>query len=135
MLPRPEATDVLRNLKFRGLKIGLITDCSAEAPAEWPNTVLAPWFDVTIFSCLVGMKKPDPRIYKLALEKLGTLAGESIYIGDGSSQELSGAAAVGMTAVLLRAPGEHHPDVYRVDLEDWSGQVVSSLKEVCFLVS
>jgi putative hydrolase of the HAD superfamily len=134
MLPRPEAVEVLSDLKSRGLKIGLITDCSAEAPAEWPRTTLAPWFDATVFSCLVGLKKPDPRIYHLALGKLGVTAGEVLYIGDGSSHELSGAAALGMTAVLLKAPGEQHADVYRLDLEDWPGQSVTSLREVPNLV-
>ena len=134
MHPRPEAVEVLRQLKSASMKIGLITDCSAEAPREWPNTSLAPWFDVTVFSCLVGMKKPDPRIYNLALSKLGISASESIYIGDGSSQELTGATAVGINAVLLKAPGEQHPDVYRVDLEDWKGMTISSLKEVMQLL-
>jgi putative hydrolase of the HAD superfamily len=134
MLPRPEAVEVLRDLKSRGLKIGLISDCSAEAPAEWPNTPLAPWFDVTIFSCVVGMKKPDPRIYRMALEKLKIKAEDSLYVGDGSSQELSGAKAVGLTAVLLKAPGEQHEDVYRIDLEDWQGQSITSLRQVMNLV-
>jgi putative hydrolase of the HAD superfamily len=130
MLPRTEAAGVLRELKSRGLTIGLITDCSAEAPAEWPKTSLAQWFDVTVFSCLVGLKKPDPLIYELALGKLGVKAEGCLYVGDGSSQELSGAAAVGMTAVLLKVPGEQHDDVYRVDLEDWKGQCIKSLREV-----
>ncbi len=134
MLPRPEAVEVLSDLKKRGLKLGLISDCSVEAPAEWPNTKLAPWFEVTVFSCLVGMKKPDPRIYQLALGKLEVQAPESLYIGDGGSQELSGAAAAGMTAVLLKAPDEQHTDVYRVDLEDWKGKIIISLNEISALL-
>jgi putative hydrolase of the HAD superfamily len=134
MHPRPEAVKVLSQIKSVGLKIGLITDCSAEAPREWPHTSLAPWFDVTVFSCLVGMKKPDPRIYNLALSQLGVTAAESLYIGDGSSQELTGAAAVGIDAALLKAPGEQHPDVYRVDLEDWKGMTICSLNEVAQLL-
>jgi putative hydrolase of the HAD superfamily len=134
MVPRPEAVEVLRGLKSKGLKIGLITDCSSEAPAEWPKTPLAVWFDVTVFSCLVGMKKPDPRIYQLALSKLALRAEECLYIGDGSSQELSGATAVGMTAVLLMAPGEQHEDVYKVDWEDWKGRSITSLKQVLSLL-
>jgi putative hydrolase of the HAD superfamily len=134
MRPRPEAVEVLCRIKTAGLKIGLITDCSIEAPREWPNTSLAPWFDATVFSCLVGMKKPDPRIYSLALAKLEVAAPESLYIGDGSSQELTGAAAVGMDAALLKVPGEHHSDVYRIDLEDWKGTTIFSLNEVTQLL-
>jgi putative hydrolase of the HAD superfamily len=73
-------------------------------------------------------------IYNLALSKFRVTAQESLYIGDGSSQELTGAAAVGIDAVLLKAPGEQHPDVYRVDLEDWKGVTITSLKGVMQLL-
>jgi putative hydrolase of the HAD superfamily len=135
MLPRSEAVEVLRGLKNQNLKIGLITDCSADAPSEWSRTPLAVWFDATVFSCLVGMRKPDPRIYQLALGKLGVKAQDSLYIGDGSSQELSGATAVGMTAVMLKIPGEQNSDVYRIGLEDWKGKSIASLQEVWQLLT
>jgi putative hydrolase of the HAD superfamily len=130
MVPRPDAVEVLSRLKIKGLKTGLITDCSSEAPMMWNETPIAPFFDVTIFSCLVGMKKPDPRIYRLALERLKIEPGSSLYIGDGSSRELTGASQAGMTAVQLRIPGENDPDVYRVDREDWEGKTIASLTEV-----
>jgi len=67
MYPRPEAVEVLLQLKTAGLKTGLISDCSGEGPELWKRTALAPLFDATIFSCQVNMHKPDPRIYQLAL--------------------------------------------------------------------
>jgi putative hydrolase of the HAD superfamily len=134
MLPRPEAEEVLVGLKSRNLKIGLISDCSAEAPAEWPNTPLAPWFDVTIFSCQVKMKKPDPEIYKLALKQLKLNARDCLYVGDGNSQEMRGARAVGLTAVLLKAPGEGHPNDFRQEQEQWAQKTIASLTEVLEIV-
>jgi putative hydrolase of the HAD superfamily len=134
MIPRPEAVDVLAGLKEAGYRIGLISDCSSEATAIWKDTPLAPFFDVTVFSCLAHMRKPDPRIYRLALEQLRVTPGECCYIGDGSSKELSGAERAGLRAVQLRIPAEDDPDVYRVDREDWQGEKIQSLSEVPGLV-
>jgi putative hydrolase of the HAD superfamily len=130
MIPRPEAISILAALKASQFKLGLISDCTYEAPAIWKDTSLSPMFDTTVFSCLVGMRKPDPRIYRVALEQLSVSAAECIYIGDGSSRELTGARAVGLRAVLLRIPTESGPDVYRIDQEDWQGEVIESLEEV-----
>jgi putative hydrolase of the HAD superfamily len=134
MIPRPEAVEVLATLKSGDYRIGLITDCSFEAAAIWKDTPLAPFFGVTVFSCLAHIRKPDPRIYRLALEQLHVAPGECCYIGDGSSKELSGAQNVGLRAVQLRIPAEDDPDVYRVDREDWQGETIQSLNEVPGLV-
>ena len=134
MLPRPEAPGVLAELKSMELKIGLISDCSPEAPLLWKGTSLAPYFDSTIFSCLAGMQKPDPGIYRLATEQLGVEARDCLYVGDGSSTELTGASRAGMHAVQIRVPGEDDPDVYRVNKEGWQGTIITSLKEVLDLV-
>lgn len=133
-IPRPEAIKTLSALKSRGVKIGLISDCSSEVPAIWNDLPLAPFFDVTIFSCSVGLRKPDPRIYHLALQQLEVGPENCIYIGDGSSRELPGASEVGMQAAQLRIPGEDNPDVYKIDSEEWQGRIVTSLWEVLALV-
>jgi len=135
-IPRPDAIETLTRLKSKGLKTGLITDCSAEAPAIWKSTPFAPLIDVAIFSCLVGLKKPDPRIYRLAAEQLGSEPQNCLYVGDGSSQELSGASQIGMYAVLLRLPDEDGADAHRIDNEDeeWCGPTISSLTEVLTLI-
>ncbi|HSW57696.1 MAG TPA: HAD-IA family hydrolase [Dehalococcoidales bacterium] len=134
LLPRPEAVEVLQNIKKRGLKTGLITDCSPETPAEWSKTSLAGYFDAAVFSCLEGIKKPDPRIYQIAIDRLEVLAGDCLYVGDGSSRELSGAEAAGLKAVQLFIPEERHSDVFRVDLEHWEGRTINSLSQVVRLL-
>ncbi len=136
MIPLPGAMDMLSSLKKRGIKIGLVSDCSSEVPAIWPDTAFYSLFDITVFSCTEGMKKPDPQIYKLAAEKLGVNPEDCLYIGDGSSNELTGAAAVGMHPVLIIDPEEDSPGIHRVDFEgaDWKGPVISSLKDVLDIV-
>jgi putative hydrolase of the HAD superfamily len=130
MLPRPGAVEVLTGLKEAGYSTGLISDCSFSATVVWDKTPLAPYFDITVFSCLVGMRKPDPRIYLAALDQLQVTPGQCCYIGDGSSRELSGAARVGLRAVQLRVPGEDGEDVFRIGLENWQGENIKSLSDV-----
>ncbi len=135
MIPVPESIMVLSHLKAEGYKTGLVTDCSAEVPSIWQDTPFAPFFDVTVFSCLAGIKKPDPRIYRLAAEQLSVKPENCLYIGDGSSRELSGAKAVGMHPVLIRDPEEDSAKMHRVEAEadNWEGAVISSLDEILAL--
>ena len=133
MVPRPEAAEVLSTIQQKGYKTGLISDCSSNTPILWESTSLKAFFKVTIFSCAVGIKKPDPRIYRMALEQLGVKPPDCLYIGDGSSYELTGALKVGMHPVWIRIPDERE-DNFRIDEEDWDGPVISSLKEVLDLL-
>ncbi len=136
MTPRPFSTELLSHLKSLGYKTGLITNCSAEIPLIWEDMAFASLTDAAVFSCSAGIQKPDPRIYFLAAEQLAVQPEDCLYIGDGDSQELSGAAAVGMNPVLIRNPEEDSADVHRIDYEadKWNGPVITSLKEVLELV-
>ena len=132
--PRQEALPVIKKLKSMGYKVALISDCSPETPTAWPKTQFKGIFDVTVFSCVAGVKKPDPKIYKMATDSLKVKPQDCLYIGDGSSTELTGARQAGMTPVLIRIPDEP-VDVHFVDREEnWEGQVISSLGEVLDLV-
>jgi putative hydrolase of the HAD superfamily len=124
--PWPDAVPVLSLLREMGYKTALISDCSAETPESWKATPLATLFDVTVFSCVVGFKKPDPRIYLRAAEQLNAKPEDCLYIGDGSSQELKGAELVGMHPVMIRSPLES-PDAHRIDEGEWTGPRISSL--------
>jgi putative hydrolase of the HAD superfamily len=134
IMPRPYCVEVLSNLKEAGYKTGLISDCSLEIPALWQYTPISKLIDVPIFSCMAGVKKPDPRIYGMVLDKLGLEARDCLYIGDGSSNELSGAKEVGMYPVLIHVPYETDAVTYRIDAEKWEGPVISSLSEVMGLL-
>ena len=130
--PRSHAIDTLERLKSSGLKLGVLSDCTAEVPALWPETPFAPLVDTQIFSCDVGMRKPDPRICQMALEHLGAEPSECLYVGDGLSNELTGASAVGMDVVQIYVP---YADEWRdANAEEWDGPTISALKEVLKLV-
>ncbi len=101
---RDDAVWVLHDLRSRGLRTGLISDCGPELPEYLPTLPVAPLLDTCVYSIEVGVCKPDPKIYLYACERLSVDPAECLYIGDGGSQELSGATRVGMTAVRLAAP-------------------------------
>jgi putative hydrolase of the HAD superfamily len=130
---RADAESVLRAVKRRGLRTALISDCTHELPAFLPSMPIAPLLDVSVFSVEVGRCKPDPLIYLEACWRLRVAPEDCLYIGDGGSQELTGAAAVGMTAVRLAAPDLADHLVFNSD-EDFSGRSVPSLTAVLDLL-
>ena len=134
LVPRDDAAATLAALRERGFKVGVISDCSEEVVAAWPQTPLAPLVHEAVLSAAVGMKKPDPRIYELACERLGVEPTACLFVGDGGSRELTGASAVGMAAVLIRVPDDAGDDAFRRDAEEWDGARVAALQEVLELV-
>ena len=92
--------------------------------------MFAPLIESPVFSCSVGLKKPDHRIYEVACRGLNVEPADCLYVGDGSDRELTGAVEAGMTTVLLRVPLEDTYDASRPDVEQWQGLAVSSLSEV-----
>ena len=125
LVPVPGALETIAELRERGLLIGLITVCTDDVPALWPETAFHGLFDAEVFSCSVGLRKPDPRIYRLACDQLGVEPSEAMFVGDGANDELAGAERVGMTAVLFERPGEE---------QRWAGKRVRSLPELLQLL-
>lgn len=130
LLPRSDAIQTLNQIKSKGYAIGLISDCSPEVPIVWPKTPFAKLVQVPVFSCEVGIKKPDQRIYQILCEKLKIEPGECLYVGDGDSSELAGALEVGMDPVLIRVQGENDHDRDRPVVDSWNGKKVSSLSDI-----
>jgi putative hydrolase of the HAD superfamily len=129
LLSDARTIDVLDILRGRGFLLGLVSDSSVETPAQWSASPLASRLDAVVFSCLLGVRKPDPRLYRHALDTLGCAAGDCVYVGDGGSHELSGAAALGMHAIRLRPPGDSPSDRYEDD-SAFAGPWVASLSDL-----
>lgn len=129
---RSDAIETLSLLKSYGCKIGIISNAPPEIPSLWSETPLASLVNCALFSCSVGILKPDPRIYRLLCERLAVKPEVCLYVGDGGDHELTGATQVGMQSVLLSAPNRSTSRYYF--REDWPGLRVSSLNEVLPLV-
>lgn len=120
--------ETIKLLRHHGLGLGLISACTEEVPGLWADSKLAPSFEVTVFSCEAGVMKPEPEIYRLALEALEVAPAEALYIADGAFGELHGAEEAGMTAALIARP--EAADVHRPGWREWSGERIGSLPEV-----
>ncbi len=126
---RADAESVLRAVRVRGLRTALISDCTHELPAFLPSLPIAPLLDVKVFSVEVGRCKPDPLIYLEACWRMRVAPEDCLYVGDGGSRELTGAAAVGMTAVRLAAADLADHLVFDAD-ESFAGLSVPSLTAI-----
>lgn len=126
-VPGPDAEPTLRQLRARGWRTGLITNCTSEIPQLWAYSPLSPFMDATVFSCAEGLRKPARAIYELAAARLDVDANECFFVGDGADDELDGASAAGMHAVLLRTDDTHPPAA-------WDGPVIQRLSDVITLL-
>ena len=108
-----------------------LTVCSEDVPEIWDETPFRGLFDSTVFSCAVGLRKPDPRIYRLACEELEVEPAEALFVGDGANDELAGAEAVGMRAVLVHREGE---EPLWEEVRDWTGPRITAIPQVLSLL-
>lgn len=126
----------LQALRSTGARLALVSNASTAEVRAWPGSPLAPLFHHALFSCECGCKKPDPAIYRLALERLGVGADECLFVGDGGSDEHRGAHAVGMRPVLMtRHLDEARERKLRNRLDGMLYASVASVAEVLTLVT
>lgn len=128
---RPSTLNTLHVLKQAGVRLSLISNASTGEVAAWSRSPLAPLFDVTLFSCECGYKKPEPAIYLQALKRLGTSAAECVYVGDGGSQEFHGAGQLGLQTILTREflkPSRYHKVM--ADQGGVIGREIAALEEL-----
>jgi putative hydrolase of the HAD superfamily len=131
--PKPDAINTPSELKNRGHKIGLLSNCSIEIPLLWQETAFADLFDTTIFSSRERLKKPDARIYHLACDRLGARPEACLYIADGEDHELAAAAEVGLYPVLIQTSVQKTSRSHQ-EAREWEGTTITSLPEVLQLV-
>ncbi|RIW32056.1 HAD family hydrolase [Bacillus salacetis] len=104
-----EIVIVLKQLRMLNIKVGLISNCAPEEVHGWRTSRLADLFDDVVFSYRAGCAKPSPEIYHTACDNLGVHPSESLFVGDGGSDELWGASKVGMKA--YQAAWYHNADI------------------------
>ena len=91
-----KSLDLLKELKKRGFKIGLITNAFSDERDFIRRSELFPYFDVPIISYEKGLCKPDPAIFLEMIKDLNVLPEECLFVGDGGSKELYAARGSGM---------------------------------------
>ena len=95
--PRSRMLAAIRRLRAHGLRVGALTNNWRRDDATSP---LREHFDVFVESCVVGMRKPDPRIYELACRALGVAPAATAFLDD-IGRNLKTARALGMTTIKV----------------------------------
>ncbi|MFD3257199.1 HAD family hydrolase [Paenibacillus lentus] len=99
--------DTLRELRGHGYRIGLISNWDETARTVLADNDLDVELDDIIISSEVGLEKPDPGIFRLALERAGVSPHQSLYIGDNYYDDVIGSRKVGMHCLLINPYGTY----------------------------
>ena len=92
-------------LRARGLQLAIVSNFDGRLTAICEGLGIAHRFDAIVMSSRAGAAKPDPRIFHVALQRLGVAASEALHVGDSEKEDLAGAQACGLRAVLLQRGG------------------------------
>lgn len=102
-VPFPKARDVLGSLRDSSFSLGLITNGAAVWQRRKVESLkIASYFGVILISEAEGVRKPDPEIFRRAVNTLGVSAGEAVMVGDNPKADIQGAKSFGMKAVWKR---------------------------------
>ncbi len=121
----PDARESLQALRERGYRLGLISNFEPWLEDLLRRLGLADFFSIMVISGREGVEKPHPRIFRIALERLGAPPGACLHVGDSPESDYRGAREAGMRAVLLDRWGRH---------PSFPGERISDLRELLNLL-
>jgi putative hydrolase of the HAD superfamily len=120
------SAEALARLQAAGLRLGVVSNSDGRVEQALEAAGLRRYFDVVVDSALVGVEKPDPRIFQAALERLGVEPDEALYVGDLYQIDVIGARAAGIEAILLGQAHEADASCRWVrSIEDLVNQLLS----------
>jgi putative hydrolase of the HAD superfamily len=119
----PDSAPALAELRERRLRLICVSNWDCSLPDVLARVGLADLLDDIVASATVSARKPDPAIFRAALERAGCGPAEALVVGDTPEEDLAGAAAAGIAALLVRRDGTK-PDPGE------SAAVISSLTEI-----
>jgi putative hydrolase of the HAD superfamily len=100
-----DAAPALTELRGRGLRLVCVSNWDYALPEVLERVGLARLLDGVVTSAGVRARKPDPKIFRKALELAGCGAGEALHVGDSSEEDIAGAEALGIRALLIDRSG------------------------------
>ncbi len=100
-VPVEGAIEAVRELKRRGYRLGVVSNAEGRVERDLDAAGYAGLFETVIDSSVVGLEKPDPAIFRVALERLGVSAEGTVFLGDVPSVDVAGARAAGLEPLLL----------------------------------
>lgn len=124
--PARAAAETLEALRSSGYRLAVISNSDGSVEAMLDRLGLRRFLDYVIDSRVVGVEKPDPRIFRMALERSGADPAKSVYVGDMYHVDVLGARGVGMGARLVDPEGLHaHRDCARIrEISELAGSLL-----------
>lgn len=108
--PFPDAVDLLKTLKARGVKLGLLTNGVSETHHEKIALLqISQYFDALFLADEVGMVKPDPLLFAHACRKLESSPSMSAMVGDRYDRDIAGAIEAGLYSIWVNVRNEEVP--------------------------
>lgn len=106
----PGALDLLRDLRARGKRLGLLTNGFSETHREKIALLqITEYFDAIFLADEVGMVKPDPLLFAHACQKLNSAPSQSAMVGDRYDRDIAGAIEAGLYTVWVNVRNESVP--------------------------
>jgi putative hydrolase of the HAD superfamily len=99
---QPDAERTLAALRARGMRVVVVSNWDCSLPTVLRKIGLEGLLDGVVSSAAVGARKPERRIFEVALELAGVGAPEAVHVGDSIENDVRGALTAGIGAVLLR---------------------------------
>jgi len=99
--------DTVGALRRRGLAVGIVSNSDGRLERRLGEIGIRDHFDFVIDSAVVGVSKPDPEIFRMALGRAGLGAADVVYVGDYYEVDVVGARAAGMAPVLFDPVGAY----------------------------
>jgi putative hydrolase of the HAD superfamily len=109
----PEVPDVLARLRAGGARLAVVSNWDVSLHDVLERTGLRPLVDAVVISAELGVAKPDPAIFRAALDRLGAAPDGAVHVGDSLEHDVAGARAAGLEAVLVARNGAAAPDGVR----------------------
>jgi putative hydrolase of the HAD superfamily len=106
----PDTLPTLDALRTHGLHVGIISNWDQRLRPLLDRLGLEARVDSLTISCEVGVEKPARKIYQAALAAANVPPQDSIHVGDSVQEDLEGATAAGMRALLVRQTGANDLD-------------------------
>jgi len=100
----PGARETVETLAERGYRVGVVSNSDGTVADNLELAGFGGLFEVVVDSGTVGVSKPDPAIFTVALEALDLTAGQAWYVGDSHYHDVGGARAAGLSEVVLIDP-------------------------------
>jgi putative hydrolase of the HAD superfamily len=100
-VPLPGVFEVLGELRSAGYLLGVVSNSNGTIERGLEACGFGGFFETIVDSTVVGVEKPDPGIFRIALRRMSAAPGETVHIGDLPSVDVAGARAAGLAALLL----------------------------------